>query len=55
MISKSKGLSVMILGVLFYSARFRASDIFVRLSLRVVVGAAIAVVAAHSLGVSTRS
>jgi two-component system LytT family sensor kinase len=47
MMSKSKGLSVMILGVLFYSARFRASDIFVRLSLRVVVGAAIAVVAAH--------
>jgi two-component system LytT family sensor kinase len=47
MISKSKGLSVMILGVLFYSARFRASDIFVRLSLRVLVGAVIAVVAAH--------
>ena len=47
MISKSKGLSVMILGFLFYSARFRASDIFVRLSLRVLVGAVIAVVAAH--------
>jgi two-component system LytT family sensor kinase len=44
---KTKGLNISILGVLFYSARFRASDIFVRLSLRVLVGAAIAVVAAH--------
>jgi two-component system LytT family sensor kinase len=47
MILKTKGLNVTILGVLFYSARFRASDIFVRLSLRVLVGAAIAAVAAN--------
>ena len=47
MISKTIGLKVMILGVLFYSARFRASDVFVRLSLRVLVGAVIAVGAAH--------
>jgi len=46
-IFKTKGLNVTILGVLFYSARFRASDIFVRLSLRVLVGAVIAVAAAH--------
>jgi two-component system LytT family sensor kinase len=46
-ILKTKGLNITILGVLFYSARFRASDIFVRLSLRVLVGAAIAAVAAN--------
>jgi two-component system LytT family sensor kinase len=46
-IFKTKSLNVMILGVLFYSARFRASDIFVRISLRVLVGAVIAVAAAH--------
>ncbi|MET0535316.1 MAG: histidine kinase [Steroidobacter sp.] len=46
LLAKEQGVTLILIGSLFYFARFRAVDIFLKLSLRLFVGATLALVAA---------